>query len=77
MTPPPEQAALPLGGPAEALPAPGSELPGLTGIVPVLDEEQNLEACIASFAEICDELGLEGEDAQWLKDLLDEDDRAL
>jgi glycosyltransferase involved in cell wall biosynthesis len=36
--------------------APGTELPGLTGIVPALNEEQNLEACLASFAEICDEL---------------------
>ena len=55
MTPGAEQSLLPLGA-AEELPAPGSELPGLTGIVPVLDEEQNLEACIRSFAEICDEI---------------------
>lgn len=48
--------ATPLERPADDVPAPGSELPGLTGIVPVLDEEQNLEACIASFAEICDEI---------------------
>jgi glycosyltransferase involved in cell wall biosynthesis len=34
----------------------GNELPGLTGIVPALDEEQNLEACLESFAEICDEI---------------------
>jgi glycosyltransferase involved in cell wall biosynthesis len=56
VTPPPEQSALPLGGPADAIPAAGSELPGLTGIVPTFDEEQNLEACLASFAEICDEI---------------------
>lgn len=55
MTPGAEQSLLPLGA-AEELPAPGSELPGLTGIVPVLDEEQNLEACIRSFTEICDEI---------------------
>ncbi len=51
-----EQPALPLGGDSDPLPAPGSELPGLTGIVPALNEEQNLEACIASFGEICDEI---------------------
>jgi glycosyltransferase involved in cell wall biosynthesis len=51
-----EQPALPLGGEADEIPAPGSERPGITGIVPALNEEQNLEACIASFAEICDEI---------------------
>jgi glycosyltransferase involved in cell wall biosynthesis len=50
------QSTLPLDHPADDIPAQGSELPGLTGIVPVLDEEQNLEACITSFAEICDEI---------------------
>jgi len=50
------QGALPLGGEADEIPAPGSELPGLTGIVPTLNEEQNLEACISSFREICDEI---------------------
>jgi glycosyltransferase involved in cell wall biosynthesis len=35
---------------------PGSELPGLTGIVPALNEEQNLEECLESFKEICDEI---------------------
>jgi glycosyltransferase involved in cell wall biosynthesis len=50
------QSLLPLGETADDVPAPGSELPGLTGIVPVKDEEQNVEACIRSFAEICDEI---------------------
>lgn len=36
--------------------APGQEQPGLTGLVPAFDEERNLEACLASFAEICDEI---------------------
>jgi glycosyltransferase involved in cell wall biosynthesis len=40
----------------DEVPASGSELPGLTGIVPALDEEQNLEACLRSFSEICDEI---------------------
>jgi hypothetical protein len=56
VTSPAVQSTLPLDPSADDLPAQGSELPGLTGIVPVLDEEQNLEACIASFAEICDEI---------------------
>ncbi len=30
--------------------------PGLTGIVAAGDEERNLEACLGSFAELCDEL---------------------
>jgi glycosyltransferase involved in cell wall biosynthesis len=51
-----EQPPLPLGSEADDIPVPGSELPGLTGIVPALNEEQNLEACIESFREICDEL---------------------
>jgi glycosyltransferase involved in cell wall biosynthesis len=38
------------------VPEPGSELPGLTGIVPALNEEQNLEDCLGSFCEICDEI---------------------
>jgi len=33
-----------------------NEQPGLTGIVPALNEERNLEACLASFADICDEI---------------------
>jgi len=56
VTPPSEQAALPLGPEAGDLPVPGSELPGLTGIVPALNEEANLEACLESFREICDEI---------------------
>jgi glycosyltransferase involved in cell wall biosynthesis len=44
------------GVPAPEPVPPGSELPGLTGIVPAANEERNLEACLASFAEICDEL---------------------
>jgi glycosyltransferase involved in cell wall biosynthesis len=51
-----EQPSLPLGREADDIPAPGSERPGLTGIVPVLNEEGNLEACIESFREICDEI---------------------
>jgi glycosyltransferase involved in cell wall biosynthesis len=51
-----EQPALPLGGDGDEIPAPGSERPGLTGIIPSLNEEQNLEACIESFREICDEI---------------------
>jgi glycosyltransferase involved in cell wall biosynthesis len=51
-----EQPALPLGSEGDDIPVPGSELPGLTGIVPALNEEQNLEACIESFREICDEI---------------------
>lgn len=35
---------------------PGQERLGLTGIVPAYNEERNLEACLASFAEICDEI---------------------
>ena len=50
------QPALPLGSEADDIPAPGSEHRGLTGIVPALNEEQNLEACLASFREICDEI---------------------
>jgi glycosyltransferase involved in cell wall biosynthesis len=46
----------PAGPDPEALPVPGAELPGLTGIVPAFNEERNLEACLASFAEICDEI---------------------
>ena len=38
------------------VPEPGSEQPGLTGIVPALNEEKNLEACLQSFKEICDEI---------------------
>lgn len=38
------------------VPESGSERPGLTGIVPTLNEEGNLEACLTSFAEICDEI---------------------
>jgi glycosyltransferase involved in cell wall biosynthesis len=53
---PGEQGTLPLGAASDDIPAPGSERPGLTGIVPVLNEEQNLEACIASFGEICNEI---------------------
>jgi glycosyltransferase involved in cell wall biosynthesis len=45
-----------LGDAREEVPEPGSERPGLTAIVPVLDEERNLEDCIRSFAEICDEI---------------------
>ena len=41
---------------AEGVPAPGSERPGLTGIVPALNEERNLEDCLRSFEDICDEL---------------------
>jgi glycosyltransferase involved in cell wall biosynthesis len=51
-----EQPGLPLGGEADDVPVPGSERPGLTGIVPALNEEQNLEACLESFREICDEI---------------------
>jgi glycosyltransferase involved in cell wall biosynthesis len=51
-----EQSVLPLGGDAEDVPAPGSERPGLTGIIPAMNEEANLEACIESFREICDEI---------------------
>lgn len=38
------------------IPEPGSERPGLSGIVATLNEEQNLEACLESFKEICDEI---------------------
>ena len=38
------------------VPPPGSELPGLTGIVPALNEEGNLEDCLRSFCDICDEI---------------------
>ena len=38
------------------VPEPGSEKPGLTGIVAALNEEQNLEACLESFKDICDEI---------------------
>jgi glycosyltransferase involved in cell wall biosynthesis len=55
MSAPGEQAALPLGG-GDEISAPGTEKPGLTGIVPVLNEEHNLEDCLRSFAEICDEI---------------------
>ena len=51
-----EQSVLPLGGDGDDVPAPGNERPGLTGIVPALNEEANLEACIESFREICDEI---------------------
>jgi len=51
-----EQPPLPLGGDGDDVPAPGSERPGLTGIIPSFNEEQNLEACIESFREICDEI---------------------
>jgi glycosyltransferase involved in cell wall biosynthesis len=40
----------------EDVPAPGSELPGLSGIVPTLNEEGNLEECLQSFQDICDEI---------------------
>ena len=40
----------------DEVPEPGSEQPGLTGIVPALNEEKNLEACLESFKEICDEV---------------------
>jgi glycosyltransferase involved in cell wall biosynthesis len=56
VTPAAQQPPLPLGSEASEIPPPGSERPGLTGIVPVLNEEANLEACIASFREICDEI---------------------
>jgi len=56
MKPAAEQSLLPLDVTADDIPPPGRELPGLTGIVPVLDEESNVEACIRSFAEICDEI---------------------
>ena len=51
-----DQPVLPLGHDADDIPAPGSERPGLTGIVPALNEEANLEACIESFREICDDV---------------------
>ena len=38
------------------VPPPGGELPGLTGIVPALNEEENLEDCLRSFCDICDEI---------------------
>lgn len=40
----------------DEVPEPGSEQPGLTGIVPALNEEKNVEACLESFKEICDEI---------------------
>ncbi len=40
----------------DEVPEPGIEQPGLTGIVPALNEEENLEACLESFKEICDEI---------------------
>jgi glycosyltransferase involved in cell wall biosynthesis len=48
------QGELELG--TEELTEPGQELPGLSGIVPAFNEERNLEACLRSFAHICDEL---------------------
>jgi len=45
------------GGTADAdVVAAGSELPGLTGIVPAFNEEPNLDACLGSFRDLCDEL---------------------
>ena len=41
---------------SDDIPEPGSEQPGLTGIVPALNEEQNLETCLESLKEICDEI---------------------
>ncbi len=41
---------------SEPQPARGDERPGLTGIVAAGDEERNLEACLGSFASLCDEL---------------------
>jgi glycosyltransferase involved in cell wall biosynthesis len=52
-TPPTEPGTLP---PEDDVPAPGSELPGLTGIVPALNEERNLDDCLRSFGDICDEI---------------------
>jgi glycosyltransferase involved in cell wall biosynthesis len=41
---------------SESHPTQGAGRPGLTGIVAAGDEERNLEACLGSFAALCDEL---------------------